>query len=204
MERLRVPGSVAQTAMRTDGVVMPPPGLDQHLGLGETVEDLAVEQLIAKRPVEALVVAVLSRRTGRDVKRPGAYRGARHRPGVARRLQPRSAGAGDQAALPQGRGAELLSQCRTALFSGRIPKAAGRAGAGRTRRHVHCRAQCGPIQRPARGAQSTRCPPTPTLAGPRLSSNSGKGSTARPSNIGACSTASSPPNINPQTRSTLR
>ena len=48
---------------------MPPPGLDQHFGLGEAVEDFAVEQLIAKRPVEAFVVAVLPRRTGRDVER---------------------------------------------------------------------------------------------------------------------------------------
>jgi putative transposase len=36
------------------------------------------------------------------------------------------------------------------------------------------------------------------------SSNSAKGSSDRPSNIGACSTASSPPNINPQTRPALR
>ena len=36
------------------------------------------------------------------------------------------------------------------------------------------------------------------------SSNSAKGSNARPSNIGACSTANSPPNINPQTRPILR
>ena len=53
--------SVAQTAMRTDGVVMPPPGFDQHLGLGEAVEDLAIEQFVAKRPVEAFVVAVFSK-----------------------------------------------------------------------------------------------------------------------------------------------
>ena len=34
--------------------------------------------------------------------------------------------------------------------------------------------------------------------------NSAKGSSYRPSNIDACSTASSPPNIKPQTRPTLR
>jgi len=40
-------------------------------------------------------------------------------------------------------------------------------------------------------------PPTPTSAGPRPSSNSVKGSNAKPLNVGACSTASSSPNINP-------
>jgi hypothetical protein len=39
---------------------MPPPSLDQHLGLGEAVEDLAIEQFVAQRPVEALIVAILS------------------------------------------------------------------------------------------------------------------------------------------------
>lgn len=38
---------------------MPPPGFDQHLGLGEAVENLAVEQFVAKRPVEAFVIAIL-------------------------------------------------------------------------------------------------------------------------------------------------
>ena len=38
----------------------------------------------------------------------------------------------------------------------------------------------------------------------RQSSNCAKGSSDRPSNIGACSTASSPPNINPLTRYALR
>src|SRR5690606_42122195 len=41
-------------------------------------------------------------------------------------------------------------------------------------------------------------------AGRRTSSNSAKGSNERPSNIGACSTASSPLNINPKTRPALR
>ena len=39
--------------------VMPPPCFDQHLGFGEAVEDLAVEQFVAKRPVEAFVIAIL-------------------------------------------------------------------------------------------------------------------------------------------------
>jgi len=45
--------------VRTDRVVVPSPGFDQHLGFGEAVEDLTVEKLVAQRPVEALVVAVL-------------------------------------------------------------------------------------------------------------------------------------------------
>ena len=55
--------------MRTDGVVMPPPGFDQPAGLGEAVEELTVEQFIAQRSVEALVVAVLPRRRRGDVER---------------------------------------------------------------------------------------------------------------------------------------
>ena len=47
--------------MRADSVVMPPPGFDQDLSLDEAVEDLAIEQFIAKRPVEAFVVAVFSK-----------------------------------------------------------------------------------------------------------------------------------------------
>jgi hypothetical protein len=45
------------------------PGLDQHFWLREAVEDLAVEQFIAKRPVEAFVVAILPGRCRRDVER---------------------------------------------------------------------------------------------------------------------------------------
>jgi hypothetical protein len=42
-----------------DSVVVAPPALDDDLGLAQTVEDLAVEQLTAKASVEALDVAVL-------------------------------------------------------------------------------------------------------------------------------------------------
>ena len=42
---------------------------DRHFWLGEAVEDLAVEQFIAKRPVEAFVVAILPRRCRSDVER---------------------------------------------------------------------------------------------------------------------------------------
>ena len=54
--------------MRADGVVVTPPCLDQHLSLREAVEDLAVKKLVPKRAVEALVIAVLPRRAGRDVE----------------------------------------------------------------------------------------------------------------------------------------
>jgi hypothetical protein len=39
---------------------------DDNLGLGEAVEDLAVEQFVAKLRVEALAVAVLARTSGLD------------------------------------------------------------------------------------------------------------------------------------------
>ncbi len=67
--RFRSWRSIAQAAVWTDGVVVPPPPLDQHLGFGEAVEDLAVEQFVAKRPVEAFVIAVLPWRARRDVER---------------------------------------------------------------------------------------------------------------------------------------
>jgi hypothetical protein len=44
-------------------VVVASPALDDDLGLAQTVESLAVEQLIAKAGVEALDVAVLPRTT---------------------------------------------------------------------------------------------------------------------------------------------
>ena len=55
--------------MRTYGVEVPPPGLDQDLGLGQAEEDLAVEQLIAQLAVEAFAVAVLPGAAGLDGKR---------------------------------------------------------------------------------------------------------------------------------------
>ena len=47
--------------MRADGVIMPPPGFDQHLCLGEAVEYLAIEQFVAQRPVEALIIPILTK-----------------------------------------------------------------------------------------------------------------------------------------------
>ena len=48
---------------------MPPPGFDQHLRLGEAVENLAVEEFVAQRPVEALIIAILPWRSRCDVER---------------------------------------------------------------------------------------------------------------------------------------
>src|SRR6266550_834509 len=53
--------------MRPDRVVVASPALDDDLGLAQSVEDLAVEQLIAKAGVEALDVAVLPRAAPLDV-----------------------------------------------------------------------------------------------------------------------------------------
>ena len=44
--------------MRADLVVVPPPAFDQHPRFGEGVEDLTIKQLVAKRPVEALVGSI--------------------------------------------------------------------------------------------------------------------------------------------------
>ena len=56
--------------------IVAPPGLDQHPSLGETVEDFAVQQLVAKGAVgpkaseaQPLFVAFLPGRTRRDVER---------------------------------------------------------------------------------------------------------------------------------------
>ncbi len=57
--RFRGRRSVSQTAVRTDGVVMPSPCLYQHIGLGEAAEDLAIEQFVAKRAFEAFIITIL-------------------------------------------------------------------------------------------------------------------------------------------------
>ena len=38
---------------------MSPPRFDQDLSLGEAIEDLAIEQFVAKRPVRVFIVAIL-------------------------------------------------------------------------------------------------------------------------------------------------
>ena len=47
--------------MRADRVVMPPPGLDEHLRFLERVEHLTAEELVAQFRVEAFAVAILPR-----------------------------------------------------------------------------------------------------------------------------------------------
>ena len=58
--------------MRPDRVLVPSPALDDDLALAQSVEDLAVEQLIAKVGVETLDVAVLPRAALLDVGGLGA------------------------------------------------------------------------------------------------------------------------------------
>ena len=58
--------------MWPDGVVVTAPALDDDLRLPERVEDLAIEQLVAKTGIEALDEAVLPRTAGRDVGGPCA------------------------------------------------------------------------------------------------------------------------------------
>jgi hypothetical protein len=48
------------------------PGFDDDLRLGEAVEDLTVEQLVAELRVEGLTVAVFPWRAGLDEGSPGA------------------------------------------------------------------------------------------------------------------------------------
>ena len=52
-------GAVSQGAVRPDGVVVAAPFLDQDLGFTQGVEDLAVEEFIAKPGVEALAIPIL-------------------------------------------------------------------------------------------------------------------------------------------------
>ena len=50
--------ALSERAMRPNGVVVVAPLLDQHFRLLQCVEDFAVQQLVPKLAVEALVVAV--------------------------------------------------------------------------------------------------------------------------------------------------
>src|SRR6516165_5210362 len=54
---------------------VPSPALDDDLGLAESVEDFAVEQLVAQAGVEALDVAVLPRTAPLDIGHLGADSG---------------------------------------------------------------------------------------------------------------------------------
>jgi hypothetical protein len=50
-----------------DRVVVASPAFDDDLGLAQSVEDLSIEQLIAKACIEALDVAVLPRAAALDI-----------------------------------------------------------------------------------------------------------------------------------------
>src|SRR6187402_1800935 len=62
---------VAQRRVRPDSLVVLAPPFDDNPGLLQRVEDLAVEQLVAKLRVEALAIAVLPGTAGHDVGRAG-------------------------------------------------------------------------------------------------------------------------------------
>lgn len=52
-------GTVSQGAVGPDGVVVAAPFLDQDLGFAQCVEDITVEEFIAKTGIEAFTVAIL-------------------------------------------------------------------------------------------------------------------------------------------------
>src|SRR4051794_6348339 len=66
-ECLRCGWSVADRRVWTNGVVVPSPTLDDHLGLLQSVEDFTVEQFITELRVEAFTVTVLPRTAWLDV-----------------------------------------------------------------------------------------------------------------------------------------
>jgi hypothetical protein len=53
--------------VRTDRIVVPTPAFDDDPSLGERVEDLPVQQLVAKPGVEGFYEAILPRAPGHDV-----------------------------------------------------------------------------------------------------------------------------------------
>ena len=76
--------------MRSLGVVVASPCLDDDLCLGEAIEDLTVEQFVAQLRVEALAVAVLPRAARLDERslRTDGDNPLPHRFGVTARLLP--------------------------------------------------------------------------------------------------------------------
>ena len=55
--------------MRSDGIVVPSPVLDQHLSFTQRCEDLAVEKFVPEFRVQALAVAVLPGASWFDIER---------------------------------------------------------------------------------------------------------------------------------------
>src|ERR1700730_14841413 len=66
-EYLRGGSAIADRGMRLDRVVMPPPALDDDLGLLQGMEDLTIEKLVAQARIEAFDKAVLLRASRGDV-----------------------------------------------------------------------------------------------------------------------------------------
>ena len=60
-EAFRRRRSVAQSAVRPDGVVVDVPLLDEDLGLARGMEQLAVEKFVTEPCVEAFTVSILPR-----------------------------------------------------------------------------------------------------------------------------------------------
>ncbi len=58
LDRFRCRRELSERAVRADVVVLVPPAFDQHSGLLERVEDLAVEQLVSELADQRLDVAV--------------------------------------------------------------------------------------------------------------------------------------------------
>ena len=54
--------------MRSNGIVMLPPALDQHLRLAKRGEDFHIEQFVAQLGIEALIVSVLPRTARLDIE----------------------------------------------------------------------------------------------------------------------------------------
>ena len=66
---------VAEARVRALCIVVLAPALDDDPRLGEAVEHLPVQQLVAELGVEALAVAVLPGAAGLDERGPGSHRG---------------------------------------------------------------------------------------------------------------------------------
>ncbi len=78
-DRFRRGRPVPESTVRLQGVVVPPPSLDQHLGLLQRMKDFPVEQLIAQLAFERFIVPVLpwaaaldEQRAHADPLQPGA------------------------------------------------------------------------------------------------------------------------------------
>ena len=72
MDGLRRWRSVPEKSVRTNRIVVLPPGFYDDLRLVERVEELDVEAFISELSIEALIVSVLPRASRLDEEGPGA------------------------------------------------------------------------------------------------------------------------------------